>query len=263
MESDACTKRNNRQYVLRLWIPALLLCGFVGTLIIAALTSGDRARSVPVLIGVPFAVVLIVGIRWWQKRRIGRMFQAADPGPALRSFEASLRRMPHGAQFAAAHSGTILALYGRVEEAERAVDSVSWRDVPPLIQAQESVARATIAYVQSSIAEGLDHAVAGLQLASLDLAVPGAQTSELAFRTYRNLGLALSGRATATTAEELRTARTQLPLMGQILAAWGLAVIARNDGDLTELRAMQQFIQQRGPHLTPVLQSIGAANPRV
>ncbi len=92
----------------------------------------------------------------------------------------------------------------------------------------------------------------------MDVAAPGARTSEIAFRTYRNLGLALSGRATQTTAQELSVAFTSLPLVGQILAAWGLALIARDHGDVAQLEFMQNFIRKHGPYLRPVLESIGA-----
>ncbi|HEY0158059.1 MAG TPA: hypothetical protein VGF28_12305 [Thermoanaerobaculia bacterium] len=246
----------NRAYVLRLWIPVLLFCTFVGVLVVLALTSGDPARSGGVFVGLVFAALLIAGTRWRQKRRIGAMFRSEDPGPALRAFETSLRRIPHGAHFAAANSATILALYGRTEEGERILEDVVWQGVPPLVQAQEPAARAVIAYVRGAVTEGLDHAVMAGQQAALDPAFPGATTAAVAFRTYRNLGMALAGRATPTTAEELRGALTRLPLLGQILAAWGLALIARGNGDAGELRSMQDFVQQRAPHLEPVLRSI-------
>lgn len=176
------------------------------------------------------------------------MLQAPDPTPFLRSFAKSLRRLPNGNHFAAANAATILALYGRTEEAERELEAVQWEDVPPLIQAQASAARAVIAYVNGAITEGLDHAVAATQQGAVDSSAPGASTAELAFRTYRNLGLALAGRTMDATAEELRTALAKLPLVGQILAAWGLAAIARAEGNDAELAAMRSFLAQHAPH---------------
>lgn len=48
-----------------------------------------------------------------------------------------------------------------------------------------------------------------------------------------------------------------MPRVGQILAAWGLAAIAKKNGRAGELREMGALIEQRAPHLKPVLESIG------
>jgi hypothetical protein len=147
-------------------------------------------------------------------------------------------------------------LYGRFDDAEDSLRSVSWSDVPPFIQAQESAARAAIAYARGAYEDGLGYAVTATQQGMIETRAPGVAMSELAFRTYRNLGLALAGRATSTTADELRTAMTRLPVLGQILAAWGLAMIAKSSGAGDELRAMQEFIERHAPHLAPVRASI-------
>ena len=249
---------NNRRFLTRLWIPVLLFSAFVVVVMIAALTSGDAARTTPVIVGLAVAAVAIVVSRWFQKHRVARMLLAPDPSPFLRSIAASARRIPHGSLLAAANAATVLALYGRFREAEEALRSVSWQGAPPLIQAQASAARAVLAYVQGAVNEGLDYAVAATQEAPVDVAFPGAAIAELAFRTYRNLGLALGGRATETTAEELRNAMTRLPVLGQILAAWGLAVIARSMGDVAEVNRLRSFIEQQAPHFTPVLESTAA-----
>lgn len=246
----------NSRVLLRLWIPAIVLFVIVGGLIVAGLTSGDLGRSVPAAVGVTVAAIVIIAMRWQQRRRIGRMLHAADPHPFLRAVAASAGRMPHGTFIAAASGATMLALYGRFDEAEQSLASVAWGDVPSMILAQESAARAAIAYARGAYTEGLDHAVLAMQQGAIDPAFPGAQTSELALRTYRNLGLALLGRTLETTPDELRTAFARLPMMGQILAAWGLAMIAKTSGAAEEVRAMRDFITQRAPHFSPVLASI-------
>jgi hypothetical protein len=248
---------DNRRYLLRLWVPVIIGVAVLALLLVPALTSGDVERNVPAIVGIVSAAAILIGSRWWSKRRLGRMLHAADPRPFLRSFAAAAKRIPHGSLLASANAATVLALYGHVGEAEQTLNAVSWQSVPPLVHAQESAARAVLAYVGGSVDEGLDYAVAATQQASVNSAFPGAQTSELAFRTYRNLGMALSGRATGTTAEELRTALARLPLLGQVLAAWGLALIARNNGQDAELQAMRSFVATRAPHLEPVLASIG------
>jgi hypothetical protein len=245
----------NRSYVIRLWATTLVMCGFLGAITIAALLSGDPIRVAIAIAAITLTPVLIFGGRWSRKRRLARLLRSADPLPALRAAAASARRIPHGPLFAASSTATVLALYGRFEEAERELSSVSWDAAPPFVQAQGSAARAVVAYARGEVEDGLDHAVTATQQAMLDIDVPGAKTSELALRTYRNLGLALAGRATETTERELRTAFAQLPHVGRVLAAWGLAAIARSNGSRAELEAMQSFIRETAPHATALLAS--------
>jgi hypothetical protein len=254
----ATPRDDNRRYILSLWIPALAICAVVGFLTIAALRSGDPARIFPVVIGIVLTSALFLVTRWRQKRRVARLWQSADPEQILKSFSTSLQRIPHGSFFAAANTATVLSLYGRFDEAERALAAVSWESVPPFVRAQEAAARAALAYASGSVAVGLDHAVVATQQASLNIAAPGATTSELAFRTYRNLGLALSGRATETTGQELRTALAKLPLLGQLLAAWGLAAIGKSGGSANQFQEMCAFIRANAPHATALLHRSGA-----
>lgn len=244
----------NRRYLLRLWIPALAGSALVATLVLAGLRSRDVYRILPVLVAVLLAVIVIFAARWRQKRRIILMLRSSDPDRFLRSFAATLRRMPHGPMLAAANSATVLALYGRHSDAEAALAAVSWTGLPPLIHAQESAARAVIAYARGAVSEGIDQAVVASQRSSIDNAAPGARTSELAYRTYRNLGLALAGRATETTADELRVAFAELPLLGKLLAAWGLAALAKRTGDESRLAELQDFIRANAPHFAPVIE---------
>lgn len=255
----ATRQTENRTFPLRLWIPALGLSAAMGSLLSAGLTSGQPSQALPAALGLLMAGVVFFSAQWGQKRRFARALRSADPGPFLRAFAQSRRRLPHGSLLAAAQSASILPLYGRFAEAEEALAGVSDRQAPPLIQAQLRVARAVLAYARGEVTEGLDHAVAATLLASESLRAPGARGAEMAFRTCRNLGLALSGRETEATERELRTALERLPLLSQIKAAWGLAVLAKREGDAPRFHAMREFIETRAPHFDPVLQSLDAA----
>jgi hypothetical protein len=251
-------REGNRSYLLRLWLPALAFIAFLLVIFVAALTSGDPDRVVPVAIALPVGLAAWWLNRWTIRRRMDRMFRSPDPTRQIRWFESTIRRsrVAHGPLFAASNAATILALYGRFDEAESALQSVSWQNAPPIVLAIESTARAVLAYARGALTDGLDYATEATLLGITDSAFPGSQTSELALRTHRNLGLALAGRATATTGDELRTALTRLPPLGQLLAAWGLAAIAKQNGDEQEREARRQLIAKRAPHFAPVLASI-------
>jgi hypothetical protein len=253
------TANNNRRFLLRRWIPTLALCLIAGSFLVAGLTSGNLEQYSPTAAALLFAIVLIVSIRWYKKRQLARALQSPDPTEYLRSTAKSLRRLPHGSQIAVATSTTFLALYGRFAEAERSLASVTWSDLPPLIEAQAAIARAAIAYAKGDLDAGLEFTETAVKQGSVDSRFPGAKTSDLAFRTWFNLGLALSGKSSEGTVQELRDARLRLPLLGQINAAWGLAVIAKRNGSPAEHEKLVQFIKSTAPHSTPVLQSIQAA----
>src|SRR5258707_220117 len=75
----------NRSYLLRLWIPALVLGGLIGVLILAALTSGEPTRTVPIAVGVVITVIMFISTRSRKKRQIARMLQVPAPDWFVRS----------------------------------------------------------------------------------------------------------------------------------------------------------------------------------
>ena len=97
------SRAGNRRYLFQVWLPAIAVCAVVGTALIAALSSGERDRIIPAAGAIAFAVVVAAAIFWYQKNRMARMLQTADPVPFLRSFAASMSRIEHGALYAAAH----------------------------------------------------------------------------------------------------------------------------------------------------------------
>jgi hypothetical protein len=255
---------DDRGNLVRHWVPLLFLGGGIGVGIGIVLAWGDLRRIVPIVAGYLGAGIWLLWALSLEKRRMARLFHASTPEPLFRSLARSVDRIAYGPQCTAAGTAAILALYGRVDEATRQLEeSVSWRGAPPVIQAQKSVARALIAYVRGSVEEGLGHAATAVRHAAVDRDTRENRTATLALRTYENLGVALAGRATNATRDELRKAFARLPLLGRILAAWGLATSAQASGDATELRTMQQFLERNAPHLAPILASvIREASPR-
>jgi hypothetical protein len=241
---------------LWLWIPVALLLVFVLGPLILPLVKGNAGSTE--VIGITSFVLLIVCVISLQKWRLARALQSPDPSALLHSI-GSTGRMRHGSLLSAALSANYLAAYGRLQEAEQALDSVSWKDAPPFIEAQRSSARSLVAYLRNEPHEGLVHAESAVEEADVDTVVPGANLSALAIRTYRNLGLALSRNADDAVEQELRTAHARLPLLGSIIAAWGLAVIAKHKGEHDRSQTLRKFIADRAPHFAPVLQSIDAA----
>ena len=78
-----------------------------------------------------------------------------------------------------------------------------------------------------------------------------AQTASLRGIPH-GMTMAAANRATL----ELRNALAKLPLAGKILAAWGLAEIAKRAGDEAGRREMRAFIEKHAPHLKAVLERV-------
>lgn len=255
--ADSTTR--NRWFLLGLWLPVVLLSAFLLLMAVAAWRSGGLRYFVLVPVCLGALAVAVVVVRRRQARRLAGLLKQPDPWPAVRSTKALLSRLPqHGQHMAAASAAKVLALYGQVTEAQRELESVDWTGVPPLIEAQRSSARALIAYVSGDVAAGLDFATTALDMAKTPSAAPGAAGSDLAFRTCRNLGLALSGQEDDKVLDDLQTARQRLPLLGRILATWALAAAAKRRGDHRHLAALRSFLQESAPSFRPVFRSIGA-----
>jgi hypothetical protein len=253
------SRSSNQRFILRLWIPALLVSFIVGALLLSALTSGQPARYLSASIGLTAVVVFVLVIRSMSARRIARMLASPDPDKLLASMARSMNRVPHGSLFAASSSAIVLALHDRVDDAERELDSQSWTAVPDLVLAQQTGARAVIAYASGNVAAGLHHASDALEQSLVASHAPGAKTSKLGFQTYRNLGLALSGKLDEESHGQLRTAFQGLPLIGRVLAAWGLAANAKRHGSATEYDTMRAFVSSHAPHCRAITHSLDAA----
>jgi len=220
-----------------------------------SLRSGKPEDAVPVaVVGVVFGFVLYQ--RAATKRNVATALRSPDPNAFCDLANRNVGAVPHGAQLAAANVARINALYGRFDEAESALLSVSWDDCPPIILAQRSVARAVLAYARGDLGAGRTHAVRAMEESDVPGIAPGSTKSAMAFRMHRNVGLALEGRGTDTTEQELDEARRELPVLGQILAAWGLAALAKTHGNAAKLREMRAFLEATAPHFKPIYRSL-------
>jgi hypothetical protein len=245
----------NRRYLLTLWAPVLLVGIALAIVVPRSLRSGKPEDAVPVAaVGVAFGIVLYQ--RTATKRNVATALLSPEPKAFCDLANRNVGAVPHGVQLAAANVARINALYGRFDEAESALSSVSWDDCPPILLAQRSVARAVLAYARGDLGEGRTHSVRAIEEAEAPELAPGATKSAMAFRMHRNLGLALEGRANDTTEDELEVAHRDLPLLGQILAAWGLAALAKTHGRTARLRELRAFLEATAPHFKPIYRSL-------
>ncbi len=251
-------RESNRRYLLHKWVPALAVIGVFGVfggLTLAALLSGDPQRAIPGAIGLLFAAGVLATAPMRAERKTIRALQLADPQACLNAMGVTSERL-RGNFILAANAAIIFAHYGRLDVARRVIASTSWRDAPPLLQAQGCIARAMVAHHEGHYAEAQAQIADAALLGEVDKWFPGAASSARGYRLHHNLGLALAGSATDDTVQELRAAFARRPTFIKLYAAWALAVIAKRRGDTGQLQAMRQFIASRAPHFRLVLASI-------
>lgn len=246
----------NERLLLTLWGPviAATALGIVAFAMQAPSKDGNEIYLVgPLGVAVAFGFVFVT--RTLLKRKVAAALRSPTP-EAFRSVAYSNRAGPYGIQLSAANVANVCALYGRVDEAEAALASVSWDECPPIVLANRSAARALMAYARGELGEGRVHAIRATEEGEVPSAAPGGKTSAIAFRTHVDLGRALEGRATAATVKDLEEARATLPLLGQIVAEWALGAAARDRGDEARLAIARAFVVEHAPYFAPVLQSL-------
>lgn len=247
-------KEQNERYLLKLWLPVL---AFVALVVVNI--PNMNASSVGPLALVGAAVAGSVGFVVYRRRKVQAQVAAALKEPTVVAFRALVfaHVSPHyGLHMAHASLATVHALYGDVEEAERSLGAVSWDDCPPIVLAQRFTARAVISYVRGDYGQGRSYAIHAAEEGEAPSAAPGAKTSAIAFRTHVDLGRALEGRATETTVRDLEEAKTTLPILGRILAEWGLGAAAKSRGDHERLATARAYMVANAPHFTPITRSL-------
>lgn len=246
----------NRRLLLLLWAPlAVIVAGWI--VHFARLAEGGE-------IGTLFSSVLlvpaVVGLMLYVRRKKEKQLAVALLAPTPAAFRelafGNGGTIPYGLQMATANVATVTALYGDVEEADRSLRSISWDGCPPMVDAQRSVARAVIAYARGDYGGGRSHAIRAAMEADVPEGFPGASTSALAVRMHEALGRALSGTMNDESRRVLELAREKLPLLGKVLAAWGLAAIAKREENEAHLAEQVTFLRAHAPHFAPVFASL-------
>ena len=249
-------KTANQKFLMKLWLPGIVVALIIVASVLGGVTRGDTSPLVFTLEGVILAVVLHFGIKHFQGRRFAKLLRQDSPGKLSEYFARILRRAPHGRHYAAAQSAVVTALYGDVASADEHLASVDWKGLPPMVRAQETLAQAIIMYSKGEYLPGENLSRLAQSQAEIPKGNPGAKTAELAFLNHINLGMILAGSDTPDSRDVLRTAFEKLPLLGKILAAWGLAVAANRAGDSAGFKRMTDFVAENAPHFRTVLDSI-------
>jgi hypothetical protein len=212
---------------------------------------------------VPMVVMLVglAGFVFWQWSRFRRGYLAAlalpDPGFLVAHVDRSLKAaqiMPDWDAMAAQARALAFSLYGRADEATAALAAVEWRGRAPMIQG--------IGLNGEGVVELLCHRNAGRaleltrrarELSAVSARLPGAAQSRRFHDTCVAVAEVLAGVRSPQVrpALDAGAAARSMPQL-QILASFGLALLAEREGDGERAGVLRAFLRQVAPHCRPL-----------
>lgn len=254
-----------RAWQVGLWL--LLVAGLSLGLQTGALEAILEKASSPAFVPVftvVFLVVVLGGaliVRRWRQAgvRSGSLQALLDPGPervievVARSLKGA-RMLPDADAFSAQARAVALALYGRGEEARRALAEVSWGSKAPLIQAIGLSAEGIVELLCRRDVDGaLEKCRKARVLASVNPVLPGAAQTDRYHATCVAVAEALSGAGVGADLHWLEegAADGRFPQL-QLLASFGLAAAMDRSGHGGRAAELRAYILCVAPHCSPL-----------
>ena len=245
--------KRNTAYLLRLWLPALLIGGLFAFIIVNGIATGQSMKldlSAVFLVGVAGFVVIVLVV---QRRRITGQAQKLLQQPTSAGFFAwydkVLSRMPDADCQIAFGQGSTAAFYGEFEKTRRAYTSINWSEKAPLLQANGMLLQVLLDYLErKTFEDGHHRALKAKELASITRLAPGSAQSNQAFDLYVHIGDILLDNVTDQGVSALETAFDKSPILVKILAAWGLYWAYRKTGRPADSQRMADYLKAVAPH---------------
>jgi hypothetical protein len=233
-----------------LWGIAVVL----GGLTLMGLVSSARRGDYAIVVVVPLVLLMVLGSTLWQRRMQARLLQQPSLEVVLQRYQKALGRMPHADVALAYTSALAAAYYGDYTRAEQFVGSVNWEGRGRVYEAWPLHIEALLLFWRDkAYRRGLAAARRAQELADVGGALPGAGTSRLAYATLVAVGEVLVGESTPETVGVLERGRKKLPLMGSLLATWGLAAHHAKAGASANADAALAEVRTAAPYCSPLL----------
>lgn len=237
----------NHKYLLRIWIPTILIITACLFSLIPGLTTSKIS-----LISLPFAFFFLLLIRSRVRDGISKALQSPDPQKLEKILVDSIASFPDKdsrESFSTYHSALAYVLYGDYEQALEKVKSLDWSSKPPLLQAPYLQIQSLTHYLgQSDVSVGLRLARKAKALASCDPQWPGSKKSEMVYDAYVLIGQVLSGLPNSTVIASLEEYYKKLPIIPRLFVAWGLANAYKQTNQMEKANAMLAICKANAPY---------------
>ena len=145
-------------------------------------------------------------------------------------------------------------LYGREQEALRALDAVDWRGKAPLVQAGGLASESMVELLcRRNALRALALAEKARALAEVSKAIPGAARSARSHNLWVAVAGAVQGGDPASDRHWLEAgAQDAANPISQLYASFGLALALERSGDFERAGQLRDFLRQVAPHCAPL-----------
>ncbi len=186
-----------------------------------------------------------------------RGLQAPEPGPLVASVDKTLaaaRALPDHDAYLAQSRAVAYVLYGRGDEAMRALAAVDWNAKAPIIQAIGVSAEGLVAlFCRRDAARALELCRQARALASVSGVVPGASQTARYHGVCVGVCEAVAGSITTDPRKALEEAAAEVKYPSlQLFACFGLALVREQEGNQAGARALRDYIAAMAPHAAPL-----------
>lgn len=233
-----------------------LLWGTVGVLSIISLMSlvASVGRGNHLIVVVVLAVITgLLGILKWQQRTQARLLQQPSLDAVLQHYKRAMTRVPQSEPMLAYASALAAVYYGDFDRAEQIMGSVKWEGRGRIYEAWPLYVEALVLFWrEKAYQRGLAVARRAQTFAEVGGAWPGAATSRLAYGILVAVGEVLAAEGVPRTIETLENGRRRLPLMGKLLATWGLAAHHASGGAHEKASRALTWVRTVAPYCTPL-----------
>ena len=245
-------RKDNNRYLTGLWLlVALIGVAVVVPLVASVATSRDSGSLAPI-VGAGVGLVMVVGIRLWSRRRFERAFLQRDPAVLLR-LQKTTSAIPNAAAWAAYFDAWVYTLYGRFDDARRALARIEWRREPPLVQAAATGVEALLCYFDTrDYARGLGLARVARAGAEVSTSFPGAKVAMESADSIVEIGRVLADQTKPDTLAKLEAQSRDLPFGARLLATWGLAAAHARAGDSARANEALARCRALAPYCEPL-----------
>lgn len=237
----------NNTYLLKKWIPAILIIIPLGAVLLLKLDNGDYS----VLVVIALSVFLMIYIRRRGANRIETALKQSTSKDLIRSLTEPLKHSKDKqlkAAFTAYNKALSHILYGEYDEANNEVEKENWETQIPMFQALHLNIKALLQYFHTKdYMEGLSLSRKAKALASVPGIYPGSKRSEMGLEAYVEVGQVLAGLDHDELIASLETKFEKLPILLKLIIAEGLYVAYQRKGREDKRESMKRFMVQHAP----------------
>jgi len=220
---------------------------FLGSLLLEMGRKGDWITIAFIVSAI--SVGLVLGRR--RHRNARKQPLPESSGALIRQLERELSSgfIPYREHLVAPNKAIIHALYGEFDQAEAALETVSWQDVPDAIDAARFHARAVVSYLRGGAPQqGLNHARRAQRLSGEPPAFALQRTRTLRVQAfYVAWGEALTCQHTSTTSSAIEALLTDMSPVIRALAQAALADVREAQGDSAGAQVIRDALRKAAP----------------